>query len=119
MHSHLVTVEVGVERRTHQRVQLDGLAFDEQGLKGLDSQAVQGWSTVEEDGMLLDDFFQDIPDLGPLSLHQLLGALDGGHQAALFQLVVDERLEEFERHLLGQTALVQPQFRPDHDDRTA
>ena len=39
--------------------------------------------------------------------------------AALFEAVIDERLEELERHLLGKTALVQLQFRTDHDDRTA
>ena len=38
---------------------------------------------------------------------------------ALFELVVDERLEQLERHLLRQPALVQLQLRPDDDDRTA
>ena len=37
----------------------------------------------------------------------------------LFEPVIDERLEQFERHLLRQTALVQLQFGTDHDDRTA
>ncbi len=38
---HLVAVEVGVEALTDQRVQLDGAAFDEYRLEGLDAQAVQ------------------------------------------------------------------------------
>jgi hypothetical protein len=38
---HLVAVEVGVERRADQRVQLDRLAFDQDRLEGLDAQAVQ------------------------------------------------------------------------------
>ena len=38
---------------------------------------------------------------------------------ALLELVVDERLEELERHLLGQPALVELELRPDHDDRAA
>jgi hypothetical protein len=33
-------------------------------------------------------------------------------------LCVDERLEQFERHFLRQTALVQFQFRANHDNRT-
>src|SRR3977135_3180135 len=37
--------------------------------------------------------------------------------AALLQLAEDERLEELERHLLGQAALVQLEVRADHDDR--
>jgi hypothetical protein len=102
-----------------QRVELDGLALDEQRLEGLDAQAVERGGAVEEDRVLLDHLFQDVPDLGTLLLHQLLGALDGGDQAALFQLVVDERLEELEGHLLGQAALVQLQLGADDDDRTA
>ena len=42
-----------------------------------------------------------------------------GDQPALFELVVDERLEQLERHLLRQPALVQLQLRSDDDDRTA
>ena len=40
-------------------------------------------------------------------------------QAALFELVVDERLEQLERHLLRQAALVQLELGTDDDDRTA
>src|SRR5947199_10696786 len=39
--------------------------------------------------------------------------------AALFKPVVDERLEQLKRHLLRQTALVQPKLRTDDDHRTA
>jgi hypothetical protein len=35
------------------------------------------------------------------------------------QALDHERLEQLERHLLGQTALVQLQLRADDDDRTA
>ena len=56
---------------------------------------------------------------GILLLDQFLGLLDGGAMAALFQAMIDERLEQLERHLLGQTALVQLQLGTDHDDRTA
>jgi hypothetical protein len=52
-------------------------------------------------------------------LHHLLRRLDGGDVAALFELVVDERLEQLERHDLGQTTLVQLELRTDDDDRTA
>ena len=70
-------------------------------------------------GCSLDDLFEDVPDLGTLLLDHLLGALDGGDVAALFELVVDERLEQLERHLLRQTALVQLERGADDDDRTA
>ena len=45
--------------------------------------------------------------------------LDGGDVALLFELVVDERLEQLERHDLRQAALVQLELRADDDDRAA
>jgi hypothetical protein len=52
-------------------------------------------------------------------LDQLLGLLDRGRIALGVEPRIDERLEQFERHLLRQAALVQLQFRTGHDDRTA
>ena len=69
--------------------------------------------------MVLNDLFENVPNHRILLLHQFFGLLDGGAVAALFQAMIDERLEQFERHLLGKTALVQLQFRTDHDDRAA
>ena len=54
-----------------------------------------------------------------LLLDQLLGLLDGGGLAERLQARVDERLEQLERHLLRQPALVQLQLRSDHDHRAA
>ena len=106
VHSHLVTVEVGVEGRANKRMQLDGLAFNELRLKSLNAEAVQGRRTVEHHGMLVNHFFEDVPNDGFLIVHHLLGALDRGRQTALFELVEDEGLKEFKRHQLGQAALM-------------
>src|SRR5690606_34847468 len=43
--------------------------------------------------------------------------LDVVGEALLDELTHDERLEQLERHLLGQAALVQLQLRTDDDDR--
>ena len=40
MDSHLVTIEVSVEGRTNQRMQLDGRTLDQDRFKGLDPQTV-------------------------------------------------------------------------------
>ncbi len=69
--------------------------------------------------MILDDLFEDVPDLGPDALDDPLGALDVVGEALLDELAHDERLEQLEGHLLGQPALVQLELRPDHDDRAA
>ncbi len=44
-------------------MQLDGLALDQDRLEGLDAEAVQRGGAVEENRVLLDDFFEDVPDL--------------------------------------------------------
>ena len=41
MDGHLVAVEVRVERGAGQRVQLDGLSFNKDGLERLDAEAVE------------------------------------------------------------------------------
>ena len=53
------------------------------------------------------------------ALDDALGALDVVGEALLDELAHDERLEQLERHLLGQAALVQLELRADHDDRAA
>ena len=119
VHGHLVAVEVGVEGSADQRMQLDRLALDEHRLERLDAQAMQGRRTVQENRVLADDLVENVPDLGLLLLDQLLGLLDGGGLSQCLQAGVDERLEQLERHLLRQPALVQLHLRPDHDHRTA
>ena len=119
VHRHLVAVEVGVEGRADQRVNLDCLALHQHRLKGLNAQPVQRGRAVQQHRVVLDDLFKNVPHHRLLHLHHFLGLLDGGAVARLFQAMIDERLEEFERHLLGQSALVQLQLRPHHDHRAA
>ena len=116
---HLVAVEVGVERRANERMQLDRLAFDEHGLERLDAQTVQRRRAVQHHGMLANDLLEDVPDLGTLALDQALGGFDRRRLAAQLQLREDERLEELERELLRQAALVQLQSGPDNNNGAA
>ena len=104
---HLVTVEVRVESRAHQRVHLDRVALDQNRLEGLDAHAVKRRSAVQHHRMLVDDLFENVPDLVVLALQHLLGALDGVGEAELLEATDDEGLVQFEGDLLGQTALVQ------------
>ena len=116
---HLVAVEVGVEGRADERMDLDGLALDQDRLEGLDAEAMQGGSAVQENRMLGDDLIEVIPHFRMLLFDLFLRGLDRADLALALELGVHERLEEFEGHLLRQTALVQLQFGTDHDDRTA
>ena len=99
MHGHLVAVEVGVEGRADQRVQLDRLASISTGER-LDAQAVERRRAVQQHRMLADDLVEDVPDLGDALFDHLLGLLDGGREALRVEPRIDERLEQLERHLL-------------------
>ncbi len=69
--------------------------------------------------MLLDHFLEDVPHNGILLFDQLLGLLDGGAVAAEFETVIDERLEQLQRHLLRQAGLVELELGADDDDGAA
>ena len=118
MDRHLVAVEVGVERGADQRMDLQRLALDEHRLERLDAQAVQRRRAVEQYRMLLDDVFEDVPHLRATTLDHPLRGLDVLCQLEVDEPLHDERLEQLERHQLGQAALVQAQRRAGDDDRT-
>ena len=118
VYRHLVTIEVGVECRTHQRVQLDGFTFNQYRLERLDTQTVKGRRPVQHHRVFANHFGEDIPHLGSFALDHLLGRLDGGRQTTPFQLGKDKRLEQFQCHFLGQATLVQLESRTNHDHGT-
>ena len=117
--SHLVAVEVGVEGRAVQGMQLQGAALHQHRLKGLNAQAVQRRCTVQHDGVVLDDLVQRVPHLGAALVHHLLGGLDVVGAAILHQLLHNEGTEQLHSHLLGHAALVDLQLGADHDNASA
>ena len=119
VHGHLVAVEIRVESGANQRMDADRFAFNQRGLEGLNAQAVQRGRAIQEHGMFANHFFQDVPYDGLLLLDHLLGLLNRSAMAGGFELVIDERLEELEGHLLGQAALIEPQFGSHDDDGAA
>src|SRR5215212_3585720 len=119
MYRHLVAVEVRVERRAHQRVNLNGFPLDQDRLESLYAETVKGRGTVKEHGVLLDHILQYVPHLRPQALDHLLGAPYVRCQSSIDEHLHDERLEEFDRHEAWQTALMHLEARADHDHRTA
>ena len=115
MDGHLVTIEVGVEGRTGERVELDGLALDHPWLECLDTKPVQGRGTVQENRVALHHVLKNVPDHRILPVNDFLGGLDRLDDSSFDELADDERLVEFGRHELRQTALVHVQLRT-YDD---
>src|SRR5204863_207945 len=74
---------------------------------------------IQQYRMFADHLIEDVPNLGLLLLDQLFRLLDGGGQPLGVEPRVDERLEQLERHLLGQAALVQLELRTDDDHGAA
>src|SRR6185503_11006336 len=114
---HLVAVEVGVEARADERMELDRVAFDEHRLEGLDAHSVERRGAVEHHGVVLDDLLEDVPHALVAPLQHLLGALDRVRLPQLLEPPDDERLVELEGDLLGQAALVELELGADDDDR--
>ncbi|CAI8200501.1 MAG: Uncharacterised protein [SAR116 cluster bacterium] len=106
MNSHLVTVKIGIEGGTDQRMQLDCLAFDKDRFKRLNTKPVQCRCAVQHHRMLADHLFKDIPHLGTFLFDHPFGHLHRAGHRIEFQLGIDEGLEQLERHFLWQAALV-------------
>ena len=68
--------------------------------------------------MTLHYIFQDVPDNGVTTVHNLLGTLHRLHDTALDELADDKGLVELGSHQLGQTALAHLEFGTYHDNRT-
>ncbi|MCS1408204.1 MAG: hypothetical protein M2R45_01377 [Verrucomicrobia subdivision 3 bacterium] len=68
--------------------------------------------------MSVSHFFQDVPDLGRLPLNEFFSRSHGVHITAILQAPNNKWLKENQRHLLGETALIELQLRTDHDHGT-
>ena len=119
MHSHLVTVEVGIEAGTSQWVQLDGLTLDHTWLESQDTMTVQGRSTVEEHWVTLHYVFEDIEYDWLFAVDDLLSRLNRLHDAALNEFADDEWFVELSSHIFRQTTLVHLQLWTYNDYRTS
>ena len=113
---HLVTIEVGVERRGGERVELNGLTLNHTGLERLDAKTVKSRGSVEEHRVVLHDILKDVPYHRRLLVHYFLCRLDCLDNAALNELADDERLIKLCSHVFRQAALVHTEFGADDDD---
>src|ERR1700682_220287 len=97
----------------------DSFSLDEDGFERLDAEAVERGSAIEQHRMLANHFLEDVPNDGVLLLDHFLRLLDRRAVPLRLETVIDKRLEQLERHLLRQAALMQLQLGADDDDRTS
>ena len=98
VNSHLVTIEVGIKCGTSQGVQLNCLAFNQFRLESLNTETVQSRSTVKQDGVTFHDKFENVPNNGITTIHDLLRALYCLDNTALNQATNNKWFIEFSSH---------------------
>ena len=119
MDGHLVAVKVGIVSGANQRMDANRFAFDQLRLKSLNRQSMQSRRAIEQYRMPFRYLIENIPNFRRLPFDHLFRAPHGMDVTKVFQPADDERFEKNERHLLGQTALMEFQLRPDDNYRAA
>ena len=118
MHCHLVTVKVGVERRTDEWMKLNRLTVNEAWVKRLNGELVKCRCTVEHNRISINYLVETLPHFICLLLDHFLGGFDRCRIPFFFEFCDQVWFEQFKRHLLRQSTLIHLQIRPDNDNRT-
>ena len=119
MNSHLVTVEVGVERCTSKRMKLNSSSLYQDRLKCLNTKSVKCRSTVKKHRMLFNNCFKYIPYLRLNTFYHSLRTLNIVSNTLINEVLHYEGFEQFYSHFLGKTALINLKFGTNNDNRTA
>ena len=118
MDSHLVTVEVSVERSTSKRMQLDSLTLNELWLESLNTETVKCRSTVQKYWVTLHHILKDIIDNRFTTVNDTLCRLNSLDDATLDELTDNEWLIELCCHKLWQTTFAHVKFWTYNDNGT-
>ena len=106
MHRHLVAVEVCIKTSTGQWMKHYRVTFDQNRLKRLDAHPVKSRRSVKQHRMLMDNFFENIPDMVVAPFNHSLGAFDSISQTVLFELANNKGLIKLQGYLLWQSTLM-------------
>ena len=85
MDRHLVSIKVGIESFANERMQFDSISFNENRLKSLNAHSVKRRSSIQENRMVVNDLFEDIPNLGILTFEHLFGTLNRISMTKVFE----------------------------------
>ena len=93
MNRHLVPIKVRVKCSTDQRMQLNCFPLNQYRFKSLDTEAVKGRCTVEQNRMFFDHFFKDSPNPGIIFLQFALSVFNRVNFLVIDQSMENEGLE--------------------------
>ena len=116
MDSHLVTIEIGIERCTYKWMKLDSLTFYKYRLECLNTKSVKRRRTVKHNRMLADNFFKYIPNLCLKFFYHLLSLFDVVCCLIGNKFFHNERFEKLDSHFFWKTTLVNLKFRSYYDN---
>ena len=118
VNSHLVTIEVGVERCTCQWMQLNSLTLNHLRLECLDTESVKRRGTVQHNRMTLHYILKNIPDNWLATINNLLGTFYSLYDTTLYQLTDDKWFVKLCSHQFWKTTLTHLQLWTYNDYRT-
>ena len=110
VNSHLVTIEVCIERCTCQWMQLNSFTFNKFRLERLNTKTVKCRGTVQHNWVTLHYILKDIPNYRLTTVYNLLSTLYSLYNTALNELTNNEWLVKLCCHQLRQTALTHLQL---------
>ena len=113
---HLVSVKVSIIGRADKGMDLNGTAFNEDRLKGLNAQAVQCGCTVEKNRVFADDILKNVPYFRLYPFNHALGIFNVMGNPFVYQAPHYKGLKQFQGHFLGQPALIHFELGADDND---
>src|SRR3990167_4745574 len=116
---HRIAVEVGVVCGAYKRMHLYSVALDENRAERLNRLAMKCRRAVEEHVLALDSLFENRPDFRRLVFDEAAGAADVVCEFAREKALDHEWAEEFEYHVLRQSAFVELKIGADDNDGAA
>jgi hypothetical protein len=73
VHGHLISVKVSVKRGTSEWMKLDRFTLNESRTKGLDTQTMQSWRTIQKYTSCFGKFFENIPNFIMITFNNTTG----------------------------------------------
>ena len=121
MNGHLVTIEVCVERRTHNWMKLYSVPFNEFWFERLYGYPVKSWSSVQKDHFPFYNLFQNLPGFRHFLFDN--GFFHFPYRLARFSLAKkfckNKWFEEFHSHFLWYTTLMYLEVRSNNYHRSS